>query len=99
MFGKVALSSVIGVAGLATAMAAPALADETDDALVLVIQGEGIPFSTPESLVELAHATCEAVATGTTPEALAAEIAGPAKWTLDQSLFYVGAATELYCPV
>jgi hypothetical protein len=96
MFGKVALCSII--AGLATATAAPALADDTADVLVMVIQGKGIPFASPESLVELAHATCEEIATGKAPETLAAEIAGPAGWTVEQSLFYLHAATELYCP-
>ena len=86
------------MAGLATVTAAPALADETDDALVMLIQQEGIPFASPQSLVELAYATCEEVAAGKTREALAVEIAGPAKWTVEQSGFYVGAATELYCP-
>ncbi|MET0897175.1 MAG: DUF732 domain-containing protein [Mycobacterium sp.] len=100
MFGKVVLSSAIAIAiaGLATATAAPALADDTDDALVMVIQGRGIPFTTPQSLVELAHATCEEVATGKAPAAVAAGIAGPNGWTPEQSVFYVRAATELYCP-
>lgn len=73
-------------------------ADETDDVFVSVIEAEGIPFSTPEDAIVLAHAVCDYVAAGQAPEQVAVEISEPANWTVEQSGFFVGAATQSYCP-
>lgn len=54
--------------GLAVATAAPALADETDDVFISVIEAEGIPFSTPKDAIVLDHAVCDYMAAGQAPE-------------------------------
>ncbi|MCB0947671.1 MAG: DUF732 domain-containing protein [Mycobacterium sp.] len=98
MRGKIVLSAVAVAAGLATLTASPAFADETDDIFIGVLDDEGIPYSTPEDAIALAEAVCEYVAAGQPPEQVAVEISGPANWSVDQSGFFVGAATQSYCP-
>jgi hypothetical protein len=98
MRGKIIFSAVVCAAGLATATAASALADTNDDVFIGVIQNENIPFSTPTDAISLAHAVCDYVAAGQAPEQVAVEVAGPANWSVEQSGFFVGAATQTYCP-
>lgn len=98
MRGKIILSTVVAAAGLAAVTAAPAFADETDDIFIGVLEGEGIPFSTSDDAIALAQAVCEYVAAGQPPEQVAVEISGPANWSVEQSGFFVGAATQSYCP-
>lgn len=97
MRGTLILTAVVGV-GMALGTAAPALADDTDDIFITVIEDEGIPFSTAEDAISLAHAVCDYVAAGQKPEQVAVEISEPANWTIEQSGFFVGAATQSYCP-
>lgn len=98
MRGKMIFATVAAAAGLATALAAPAVADEADDVFLTVLEDEGIPFSTPDNAVALAGAVCEYVAAGQAPEQVAIEISGPANWSVEQSGFFVGAAVQSYCP-
>ena len=97
MRGTLIFTAVVGV-GMALGTAAPALADDTDDIFVSVLEEEGIPFSTPGDAIDLAHAICDYVAAGQKPEQVAVEISEPANWSLEQSGFFVGAATQSYCP-
>ncbi|KUI34125.1 hypothetical protein AU197_05870 [Mycobacterium sp. IS-1590] len=97
MRGTILFSAVVGVA-MALGTAAPALADDTDDIFVAVLEDEGIPFSSPKNAIDLAHAVCDYVAAGQKPEQVAVEISGPAHWSVEQSGFFVGAATQSYCP-
>jgi Protein of unknown function (DUF732) len=98
MRGKIIFSAFVAAAGLATALASPAVADENQDILISVIDDEGIPYSSPENVVVLAGAVCDYVAAGQAPEQVAIEIAEPANWSIEQSGFFVGAATQVYCP-
>ena len=98
MRGKIVFTAAVAAAGLATALAAPAFADETDDIFISALQSEGIPFSSPGNAIELAGAVCEYAAAGQDPTAIALEIMGPANWSAEQSGFFVGAATQSYCP-
>ncbi len=98
MRGKIVLSAVGAAAGFAAFTAAPAFADDTDAVFINTIQNRGIPFSTSDDAIALAHAVCEYVAAGQPAEQVAAEIGGPANWSVEQSRLFVGAATQYYCP-
>lgn len=98
MRGRSILSAVALAAGLATMTAAPAFADETDDIFIGVLENKGIPFSDADDAIALAGAVCEYVAAGQPAEQVAVEISGPANWSVEQSGFFVGAATQSYCP-
>ncbi|CAA0132150.1 Uncharacterised protein [Mycolicibacterium vanbaalenii] len=95
---KFIVSAVVAAAGLVTMTAAPAFADESDDIFIATLESEGVPFSSSEDAIALAEAVCEYVAAGQPPEQVAVEISGPADWTIEQSGFFVGAATQSYCP-
>lgn len=98
MIGKIILTAGIAATGLAMGTASPALADQNDDIFISVIDGEAIPYSSVENAIVLAHAVCDYVAAGQAPEQVAIEISGPANWSIEQSGFFVGAATQVYCP-
>lgn len=98
MFGRIIFTAGVAAAGLALGTAAPALADENDDIFISVIDDEAIPYSSAENAIGLAKAVCEYATAGQAPEQIAVEISGPANWTIEQSGFFVGAATQVYCP-
>ncbi len=100
MHGNIILAAAVAAAAasLATITASPALADDTDDAFIGVIEGAGIPFATSDEAIALAEAVCEYVAAGQPAEQVAVEIGGPANWSVEQSGSFIGAATQSYCP-
>ena len=98
MRGKIIFSAAVAATGLATALAAPAFATPTDDVFIGALQSEGIPFSSAGNAIELAGAVCEYAGAGQDPTQIALEIMGPAGWSAEQSGFFVGAATQSYCP-
>jgi uncharacterized protein YbjT (DUF2867 family) len=98
MRGKIILSALVAAAGLATVTAAPAFADDTDDAFISALEDQGIPVPTSDDAIALAEAVCEYVAAGQPADQVAVEISGPANWSVEQSGFFVGAATQSYCP-
>lgn len=98
MRGTIIVSAVVAATVLAAMTAAPAFADETDDSFIGALDRRGIPFSTPDDAVALAEAVCEYVAAGQPAEQVAVEIGGPASWSVQQSGFFVEAATQSYCP-
>ncbi|MDF2825920.1 MAG: hypothetical protein K0R68_3328 [Mycobacterium sp.] len=98
MVGRLVFAAGIAATGLALVTAAPAFADQNDDVFISVIDGEAIPYSSAENAIVLAHAVCEYVGAGQAPEQVAVEISGPANWSVEQSGFFVGAATQVYCP-
>ncbi len=98
MRGKIILSALVAAAGLATLTATPAFADDTDDIFISALEGQGIPVTTSDDAIALAEAVCEYVAAGQPAEQVAVEISGPANWSVEQSGFFVGAATQSYCP-
>ena len=98
MRGKIILSALVAAVGLATLTATPAFADDTDDIFISALEGQGIPVTTSDDAIALAEAVCEYVAAGQPAEQVAVEISGPANWSVEQSGFFVGAATQSYCP-
>ncbi|CAN3130442.1 DUF732 domain-containing protein [Mycobacterium sp. smrl_JER01] len=97
MHGRL-LFAAAAATGLTVALAAPAVADETDDIFISALESQGIPFSTADNAIQLAGAVCEYAAAGQDPTQIALEIMEPAGWTAEQSGFFVGAATQSYCP-
>lgn len=98
MRGKIVFSAAVAAAGLATALAAPAFAQDTNEVFISALESEGIPFSSSDNAIELAHAVCEYAGAGQDKTQIALEIMEPAGWTPEQSGFFVGAATQSYCP-
>lgn len=98
MRGRIIVTAGVAAAGLATALAAPALAQDANEVFISALESQGIPFSSAENAIELAQAVCEYAAAGQDKTQIAIEIMEPAGWTPEQSGFFVGAATQSYCP-
>ena len=98
MHGRILVTAFMVTGCLGTATAAPALADEHDDAFITVLDGQSIPYSSAANAIVLAQAVCDYVAAGQAPGQVAVEISGPANWSITQSDFFVDSATHTYCP-
>ncbi|OAN40291.1 DUF732 domain-containing protein [Mycolicibacterium iranicum] len=98
MRSKMIFTAAVAAAGLATALATPALAQDTNEVFISALESQGIPFSSADNAIELAQAVCEYAAAGQDKTQIAIEIMEPAGWTPEQSGFFVGAATQSYCP-
>ncbi|MDG4665969.1 DUF732 domain-containing protein [Mycobacterium sp. 236(2023)] len=98
MRGKFIFTAAVAAAGLATALAAPALAQDANEIFISALDSEGIPYSSADNAIQLAGAVCEYAAAGQDKTQIALEIMGPAGWSPEQSGFFVGAATQSYCP-
>lgn len=98
MRGKRVWGAVAAAGALVVALAAPAAADDADDAFLDTIDTKGIPYSSSTDAIDLATAICAYVSAGQAPDQVAVEIVGPAGWTAEQSGLFVEAATQSYCP-
>lgn len=98
MRGKFVLSAVtVGVA-LATAMAAPAYADDTDSIFISVLDEEGIPYTKASDAILVAKGVCVFLGEGNTLEDATLQVMEESGLGAEQSGFFVGAATAAYCP-
>lgn len=98
MRGKFIFSVVVAGAALATGLAAPALAEETDDIFVSVLDNEGIPYPSAEEAVLVANGVCVYLGEDNSLEAATGEVMKETGLELEQSGFFVGAAAASYCP-
>ncbi len=98
MRGKFMFSVVVAGAALATGLAAPAYAEETDDIFVSVLDGEGISYPSAEEAVLVANGVCAYMSEGNSLEDAVGEVMKETGLELEQSGFFVGAAAASYCP-
>lgn len=96
--GRLCIAAGIAAIALALATPATAFADDDDDHFIGMIDDQAIPYSTAKNVIVLAHSVCDYVAAGQAPGQVVDEISGPANWSVEQSDFFVGAATQVYCP-
>jgi Protein of unknown function (DUF732) len=95
---KFVFSAVVAGAALATGLAAPAYADETDDIFISVLDEEGIPYTSAEDAILVANGVCAYLSEGNTLEDATLEVMNESGLGVEQSGFFVGAATAAYCP-
>jgi hypothetical protein len=98
MRGKFIFAAVIAGAALATGPAAPAYADETDEIFIGVLDEEGIPYTSASDAILVANGVCAFLAEGNTLEDATVEVMNESGLGVEQSGFFVGAATAAYCP-
>jgi len=98
MRGKFTFSVMVAGAALATGLAAPAYAEETDDIFVSVLDGEGISYPSAEDAVLVANGVCAYMSEGNSLEDAVGEVMKETGLELEQSGFFVGAAAASYCP-
>lgn len=98
MRGKFIFAAVVAGAALATGLAAPAYADETDDIFISVLDDEGIPYTSASDAILVANGVCVFLSEGNTLEEATVEVMNESGLGVEQSGFFVGAATAAYCP-
>ena len=98
MRGKLVFSAVtVGIA-LATSMAAPAYADNTDSIFISVLDEEGIPYSKTSDAILVARGVCVFLNEGNSLTDATVQVMKESGLGAEQSGFFVGAATAAYCP-
>lgn len=98
MRGKFVFSAVAAGIALATCMAAPAYADETDSIFISVLDEEGIPYTKASDAILVAKGVCVVISEGSSLEDATLQVMEESGLGVEQSGFFVGAATAAYCP-
>ena len=83
---------------LATGMAAPAYADETDSIFISVLDEEGVPYTKASDAILVAKGVCVYLTEGSSLEDVTLQVMEESGLGVEQSGFFVGAATAAYCP-
>lgn len=98
MRGKFAVSVAAMGLALATTMAAPAQADDTDDIFISVLDEEGITYTSKVDAVRAAYSVCEFLLDGNTLVDATSEVSDSTDLSIEDAGFFVGAASASYCP-
>jgi hypothetical protein len=98
MRGKFVLSLVGAGVAVATTLASPAHADATDDVFLGVLDDEGITYPSATEAITAAVAVCDFLGEGNSLLGATTEVADATGLSVEDSGFFVGAATASYCP-
>jgi hypothetical protein len=98
MRGKFVFSAVAAGIALATAMGAPAYADNTDAVFISVLDEEGIPYGKTSDAILMAKGVCVFLGDGKSLQDATIQVVEESGLGVKQSGFFVGAATAAYCP-
>jgi Protein of unknown function (DUF732) len=92
------LAAVAVAIGTATALAAPASADEQlDQAFLKGLQQKGVTVKSDEMALELAHSTCDVLNNGGTVNDALNMLTKKTKWSIQKSADFGGLAVYAYC--
>jgi opacity protein-like surface antigen len=92
------LAAITVAVGMATALAAPASADEQlDQAFLEGLQQNGVSVKTPELALELAHSTCDLLENGGTVQDALSMLTKKTKWSVKKATDFGGFAVYAYC--
>jgi hypothetical protein len=84
--------------GTATALAAPASADDQiDQAFLQALKDKGIAVKSDAFALDLAHSTCDLLNSGGTVEDALYKIKAKTKWADQKSVNFGGLAVYAYC--
>jgi Protein of unknown function (DUF732) len=78
--------------------AAPASADQTDDAFVAALAKGGITTSDPNTAIAMAHRVCAGLDTNQPASALAMQLTKDADLSPKESGYFIGLSVAAYCP-
>jgi hypothetical protein len=99
-FGKRWFCAVFLAAFFAAALvsAAPASADQLDDAFVAALVKGGIPMPDPNTSIAMAHSVCAGLDANQSASVLAMKLMKDTKLTPQQSGYFIGLSVAAYCP-
>jgi Protein of unknown function (DUF732) len=92
------LAAIAVAVGTATALAAPASADEQiDQAFLKVLKDKGITVKSDEFALDLAHSTCDLLNNGGSVNEALNMLTKKTKWSIQKSADFGGLAVYAYC--
>jgi hypothetical protein len=91
-------AAVVAAVGAATALAAPAYAnDQLDQAFLQALKDKGITVKSDAFALDLAHSTCDLLNGGGTVEEALRHIKTTTNWSDQKSVNFGGLAVYAYC--
>ncbi|OBH12068.1 DUF732 domain-containing protein [Mycobacterium sp. E1747] len=99
-FARLTSLVVAGLASLAVIAAPMANADATDDIFLQALGQQGITFSSlsNQTIVNAGHGVCQDWTNGATLAQTLSDVKGALALTDTNSGYFIGAATQSYCP-
>jgi hypothetical protein len=93
-------SSTICVVLLSAALvsAAPASADETDDAFIAALENNGININEDNTAITMGHNVCAALDNGRDESLLVLDVIHDTHLSARQAGYFVGVSVAAYCP-
>jgi hypothetical protein len=92
------LAAVAVAIGTATALAAPASADDQlDQAFIKGLQQKGVSVASPDQALSLAHSTCDVLQHGGTVNDALSMLTKKTKWSVQKAADFGGLAVYAYC--
>ncbi|HTX94231.1 MAG TPA: DUF732 domain-containing protein [Mycobacterium sp.] len=96
--GKWSTTSAILLSVAGVLCAAPASADQNDDAFIAALQRDGIAFSDRDAAITAGHNICAGLDRGETPAALIGGVVRNTDLSARQAAYLIGASVASYCP-
>ncbi|UXA04461.1 DUF732 domain-containing protein [Mycobacterium sp. SMC-2] len=96
--GKRSTIGAVALAGAALLFAAPAWADQHDDAFIAEIQRSGIVFTDRGAAIAAGHNICAGLDSGKTPTSLVLNVVRATDLSAHQAGYLLGASVASYCP-
>jgi hypothetical protein len=97
-FGKWPTVCAIVLSTAALASAAPAAADDTDDAFIAGLSRGGITMPDNNDAIAIARTVCTSIANNPNASVLAIQLARQTDLSVKQSAYFVGLSIATYCP-
>jgi hypothetical protein len=92
------LAAVVIALGTATALAAPASADDQlDQQFLEALQQRGVAVKSDQWAIDLAHSTCDLLNKGGTVNDALKMLTSKTKWSVKKSTDFGGLAVYAYC--
>ncbi|WP_029112712.1 DUF732 domain-containing protein [Mycobacterium sp. URHB0044] len=98
MRGSLVFSLVGAGVAMATCLASPTHADGTDDVFIGVLDDEGIAYPSAKEAIKVAGQVCDLLGQGNSLLDATRQVANVSGMSVEDSGFFVGAATASYCP-
>jgi Protein of unknown function (DUF732) len=96
--GKSSTICAVLLSAAALHSAAPASADETDDAFIAALENNGINVNDPNAAITRGHNVCAALDNGQDEPFLVLDVINDTRLSARQAGFLVGVSVAAYCP-
>jgi uncharacterized protein DUF732 len=97
-FGTWSTFVAVLLSAAAPLFAAPASADQTDDAFIAALVSQGVPVPDNNAAVQMGRNMCALLDQGTTRPLLAMKLMKDANLSARQAGFFLGLSASAYCP-